>query len=266
MAYRAVAAAGFFDTKLGERVFFAAYDAYKGRLEARAADRLAQWAPAGSTVIDVGANVGFFTMRFASWVGEHGHVIAFEPERKNIRRLRQRIKKANFAARVEIVEGVAAETSGTLRLALNPYHPGDHKIALTGIAVQAWTIDDLLRGQQCPRVSLIKIDVQGAEVRVLRGARDTITRCRPTLFVEVDDAALQAAGFSADEMFDELESLGYRIYDPSDPSMPLTRAEAAAQRRRLGYSDHLIRSCPPGLRSRAETIDDGGYDIVRNDG
>ena len=58
-----------------------------------------------------------------------------------------------------------------------------------------------------PKVSLIKIDVQGAEIRVLRGARATIVRCHPALFVEVDDAALLAAGYSANQLFDEIEGI-----------------------------------------------------------
>ena len=240
-AYRIVAATGFFDTRFGERLFFAAYEAYKEWIEARTADTLARWVPAGTVAIDVGANIGFFTVRFARWVGRSGRVIAVEPEARNIRQLRRRIGNDKLGAHVEVVEGVAAESPGTLRLKLNPHHPADHKIGASGVTVRAWTIDELWRERQCPKVSLIKIDVQGAEIRVLRGARGTIGQCHPALFVEVDDAALLAAGYSANQLFDVIEGLGYSIYNPSDPSVPLTRAEAAAYRRTLGYADYLCR-------------------------
>jgi len=240
-AYRIVAATGFFDTRFGEKLFFAAYEAYKESIEARTADTLAQWVPAGTVVIDVGANIGFFTVRFARWVGQSGRVIAIEPEARNIRQLRRRIENDKIGAHVEVVEGVAAESSGTLHLVLNPHHPADHKIGASGMTVRSWTIDELWRDRQRPNVSLIKIDVQGAEIRVLRGARETILQCHPAIFVEVDDAALRAAGYSADQLFDEIESLGYSIYNTSGESAPIIRAEAATHRRTLGYADYLCR-------------------------
>jgi FkbM family methyltransferase len=241
IAYRIIAATGFFDTRIGEKMFFAAYDSYKEWLEAPAADALVKWVSTGTVVIDVGANVGFFTLRFASWVGQDGRVIAIEPEPKNIRQLRRRIESGQFSGRVDVIEGVAAERSRTLNLVLNPHHPGDHKIGTFGIAVPTWTIDEIMRKWQSPEVSLIKIDVQGAEVRVLRGARETILKWRPTLFVEVDDAALIQAGFSADQLFDEIEGLGYKIFNPSDPTVPLTKAKFGESRRALPYADYLCR-------------------------
>jgi hypothetical protein len=127
-----------------------------------------------------------------------------------------------------------------LRLAINPFHPADHRIGEEGLAVRAWTIDELVAARGWPAISLVKIDVQGAEVRVLRGARATIARFHPPLFVEVDDRALEEAGFSADLLFDEIERQGYRAYDPADPSVPLSRSKAALRRRALGYADYLF--------------------------
>ena len=86
---------------------------------------------------------------------------------------------------------------------------------------------------------MIKIDVQGSEVRVLRGAHETLRRYHPALFIEVDDDALVKAGFSADVLFDEIEAHGYRVYDPAHAEKPLTRAEADVMRQALGYADYL---------------------------
>jgi hypothetical protein len=143
---------------------------------------------------------------------------------------------------VEIFEGVAAETPGTLLLTLNPLHPADHRIGVTGIPVRSWTIDEILSDRGWPSVSLIKIDVQGSEVRVLRGAQETLRRYHPALFIEVDDDALLKAGFSADILFDEIEAHGYRIYDPARTEAPITRTEASIARKALGYSDYLCLS------------------------
>src|SRR5215471_2883968 len=70
-----------------ERVFLTFYNAYKNHFEAGPIDRLREFVPAGSIVLDVGANVGFFTLRFARWTGDDGQVIAIEPEEKNLRTL-----------------------------------------------------------------------------------------------------------------------------------------------------------------------------------
>jgi FkbM family methyltransferase len=240
-AYRGVAVTGLFETSFGKRLFLASYDIYKQRFEAGVAETLRPWVTPGSVVVDVGANNGFFTVRFARWVGTEGRVLAIEPEAENIRLLNRRIEKAGVAAAVEVIEGVAAEEPGMLRLALNPFHPADHRIGEEGIPVRAWTVDEIVSARGWPQVSLIKIDVQGAEIRVLRGSLDTIVRCHPVLFVEIDDRALGEAGFSADMLFDEIRGQGYRIYDPYKPSYPLTRSEAALQRRALGYADYLCR-------------------------
>jgi len=143
---------------------------------------------------------------------------------------------------VAVIEGVAAEASGTLRLTLSADHPADHRIGDRGILVKAHTVDDLVEAHGGLTVSLIKVDVQGAEVRVLRGALRTIRRFRPVLLIEIDDSALSAAGFSADVLLDELESEGYKFYEPHRPEQALTRAEAIERRRSLGYADFLCRA------------------------
>src|SRR5207247_124015 len=122
-----------------------------------------------------------------------------EPE--NFARLNRMIAKHGLSSVVETIQAVAAEQEGELKLELNSMHPADHKIATTGIAVTAHTIDDLLAKRNCPAVSLIKIDVQGAEERVLRGATRTLEKSHPALFIEIDDRALAAMGSSADRLF-----------------------------------------------------------------
>jgi FkbM family methyltransferase len=239
-AYRAAAASGLSGTGVGKRLLVAAYDFYKQHFEAEAAEALRTWARPGTTVIDVGAGMGFFTVRFARWVAPGGRVIAVEPETENLRLLRHRLESSGLAANVDVIEGVAAEEPGMLRLAINPFHPADHRIGKEGLPVRAWTIDELVAARGWPAISLIKIDVQGAEVRVLRGARATIARFHPRLFVEVDDRALEEGGFSVDLLFDEIERQGYRPYDPADPSVPLSRSKAALRRRALGYADYLF--------------------------
>lgn len=237
--YTKLADAGLFRTTLGTWLFTTLYGLYKSRFEAASIQSLQPWVRSDSTVIDVGANIGFFTINFARWVGPIGHVLAIEPEAENLRLLSREVSRRGLESRVDIFEGVAAEESGTLRLTLNPHHPADHRIGNTGIPVRAWTIDEIMELRGWPTLSFIKIDVQGSEVRVLRGAHETIKRCHPAMFIEVDDAALEKSGFSAETLFAEIESFGYRIYDAENPEKPLTRAEASLLRQTLGYADYL---------------------------
>ncbi len=116
-----------------------------------------------------------------------GRVIAIEPEARNVDSLRRRVQRAGLADTVECVQAVAAAQPGELRLAVNPTHPGDHQIAAQG---RAGPRRDPRRADagEARHVSLVKIDVQGAESMVLAGARSVLEEHRPALFVEVDDA------------------------------------------------------------------------------
>jgi len=211
--YRGIAARGLLAGGPGRRLFEAAYFGYKRHFEAGSPKRLEHVIAEGSTVIDVGANIGFYAVPFARRVGPQGRVIAFEPERANHRRLTARIAAAGLADRALLFEAAAAERSGRLRLAVNPDHPGDHKLAPDGaeggVEIAAHALDDLLAAHPGPPVSLVKIDVQGAELRVIRGARDLIGRDRPALFVEIDPDALASMGDSVEALIAMMDRLGY---------------------------------------------------------
>jgi FkbM family methyltransferase len=206
-----------------------------------------------TVVIDVGANVGFFTLRFASWVTGGGKVIALEPEAVNCARLRRAVSRAGSGAVVETVQAAAADVTGEGLLQINPGHPGDHKLGAAGVPVALTTLDDLLAARGWPEVSLIKIDVQGAEARVLAGARGVIERFRPALFVEVDDRLLRRFGSSARELLAWCASRGYaiRTLDGNPGSDPLTVSEALGVVGRKGYTDLLLLPADPAVRAAA---------------
>ncbi|MBT4395839.1 MAG: FkbM family methyltransferase [Acidiferrobacteraceae bacterium] len=211
-AYSITLKSGLLSTAFGNKLFEISYHLYKNWLEAKAVDRLQPWVHNSSTVIDVGANAGFFTRRFARWIGDDGFVMAIEPESKNIERLERFLSKEDVRDRVRIFQAVAAEEAGTLMLAINPVHPGDHRISEAGQPVEAVTLDGIVADQGWPDVSLIKVDVQGAEVRVLDGAREVLRRCRPALFLEIDPVALGEQNSSVAELVIRLRDASYFAY------------------------------------------------------
>ncbi|MFN0029650.1 MAG: FkbM family methyltransferase [Acidimicrobiales bacterium] len=248
-AYGTVAERGWLDRGPGRSLFEVCYGTYKLLWEAGTIGQLRALATPGTMVVDVGANVGFFTVRFARWVRPGGRVLAIEPEALNAAQLARRMQRKADGGRVEIVQGVATDHEGVEHLFVNRHHPGDHRIGLAGlegaIPVPAHTIDGLLAGRPACRVSLIKIDVQGAELRVLRGASATLAAHRPALFVEIDEPRLQEFGTSGREVIAHLTAQGYtghrvsrRGIGPAEEPAAL----AAAFARRYGDVLFLPRS------------------------
>jgi FkbM family methyltransferase len=201
---------GLLSTRAGQRIFAAAYDLYKSRWEAGEIAALKPLVQRGTTVIDVGANIGFFTRRFAEWVRPGGLVIAIEPEARNFQALKAMLSRCGLV-NVQAVQAVAAEAAGHLKLEVSPSSPADHRLSDTGIAVSAVTLDLVLAQHGWPAVSLVKIDVQGAEERVLRGAVEMLRRLRPAIFMEVDEAALRRMGSNAQNVLHLLGSEGYKV-------------------------------------------------------
>lgn len=206
--YGRVAQSGALENPVARRAFESVYLVYK-RWEAGPVRHLRPLVAPGSTVIDVGANIGFFSLMFADWVRPDGRVIAVEPEAQNMAGLRRRLRRRGLEREVLCVSAAAADSPGELRLALTPSHPGDHHIAETGEPVRAVTVDGLAADDPRP-VSLLKIDVQGAEALVIAGSRRILERDHPALFVELDDTSLRRLGASAAELIETLAELGYR--------------------------------------------------------
>src|SRR5688572_21512151 len=206
--YKGVCRTGLMSTRLGRGLFLAAYERYKGVWDADHLEALGKLVRPGTTVIDVGANVGFYTRRFAEWVRPGGEVIAIEPEEMNFSTLKRVIARRGLV-NVRGIQAAASESTGSLYLQKNPFHPADHRIADAGVKVIAVTIDNVLRERGWPKVSLMKIDVQGAEERVLRGAMGTLRELRPPVFMEVDEAALRAMGSSAESVLELMISCRY---------------------------------------------------------
>lgn len=224
-------------TAWGGRLFDLAYLSYKLAVEAGPIAALSRYLAPGSWAIDVGANIGVFTLRFARYC----NVAAIEPEERNFASLERRIAGAGAANRIVALRAVADTEAGERFLRVNPDHPGDHRLASTGAPVEAVTIDGLVAGRGLGPVSLIKIDVQGAELKVLRGADAVLTRDAPALFIEIDDEALRQQGASAGEVLDFLAARGYRPHRLRRRGAPvgLSRAEIENS---PGYLDVLFLS------------------------
>lgn len=167
----------------------------------------------GYVVYDLGANVGFFTVLAARLVGDKGRVYAFEPLPANLEGLRHNLALNNLR-HVEVIASAVSDVSGMTDLDVYDHgvmakiatsdsvdFQGGRAIANT-IPVSVVTLDEQVRdGMRPPDV--IKIDIEGAEVAALRGARHTLAAHRPVLICSLhatNDAILALA-----------EELGYEL-------------------------------------------------------
>src|SRR6266700_3463514 len=155
-------------TPVGRAAFERFYLIYKDWIEAPGAVHLAVYVDRGEWVIDVGANIGFFTEKFACWVKSGGRVIAIEPEPLNYSCLLRRVRNGGHDHVVITRKVVADARDGSIFLEVCKNHPGNHHISENaGLRAEARRIDSLVAELGSPQIGLIKIDTQGAELRVL---------------------------------------------------------------------------------------------------
>lgn len=154
-------------------------------------------------VYDIGANVGYFSLLAAELVGSHGQVYAFEPLPRNIAFLRQHIA-LNQLTNVAVVEAAVSDQNGSAAFDLGASSAMGHIADQGAMQVDLVRLDDLLADHQILPPDFIKIDVEGTEDAVLRGAQSLITTCQPTLFLDTHQreahasviATLQAWGYT----------------------------------------------------------------------
>jgi FkbM family methyltransferase len=193
----------------------------------------------GDTVIDIGANIGWFTLLAAARCGDSGHVHAFEPHPVIARYLNRSVQDSRIDSRVTLHQLALDEKRGEAVLGArantnNPGHNwllGNHEKSDTQFdrhKVATARLDDLL-----PDVSptVIKIDVEGAEARVMRGAREMLRRARPLVLSELFPEQLKAvSGVTVADFIGEMAQLGYRCRElgQAGPTHTLTDFPANA--------------------------------------
>jgi FkbM family methyltransferase len=161
----------------------------------------------GMVVLDIGANIGAHTLFFAQAVRSSGTVHAFEPQRIVFQTLAANVA-LNSLTNVHCHQVILGETPGSMMVPPLDYGKENNFGGLglgtfeVGEAVQVMSLDDL-DVEQC---DFIKLDVEGMELQVLRGARETLRRLRPLLYVENDRADRQ------DALIQELDAAGYTMY------------------------------------------------------
>jgi FkbM family methyltransferase len=180
----------------------------------------------GATFVDIGAHEGYCLLKAASAVGPSGHVIAIEPNPEMVRALRGNIQ-ASGATAVTVKPVACSDSETTLDLfTATQSNTGSSSLSKTnaslyGPAGQTYQVpvrplDAIIRETGVSRVDVVKIDVEGAEFQVLKGAHETLALYHPVLLVELDDHLLNSMGTSSAEIIDFLRSRGYTLHGTYD--------------------------------------------------
>jgi len=187
----------------------------------------------GVVVVDIGANIGAHTLPLARRVGQDGRVFAFEPTRFAYAKLQRNLElNPQLASRVRAEQMFLADTSAaSVPEAVYSSWPlnrsdNQHKkhggVARNTSGATAVKLDDYVLEHAIDRVHLIKMDVDGHECQVLRGAGNILKIHRPVIVMELAPYALREAGESLDELIGILSKAGYSLYaETSQALLPM---------------------------------------------
>lgn len=185
----------------------------------------------GGTFVDIGANIGYYTVLAARTVGPNGRVYGFEPEPVNYDTLRKNIA-LNELDNVIAEPLACSDRTADMQLFLDETNAGGHHLhdsrdGSRATAIRTVALDEYFSGRDA-NIDLIKMDIQGHEPVALRGMRETLRR-RPdaAIITEFDAPMIRSAGESPEGYLEELRSLGFRFTILSDYGRPVANAEAA---------------------------------------
>jgi FkbM family methyltransferase len=176
----------------------------------------AQLVKPGSIVLDLGANIGYYTVLAGLCAGPRGQVYAFEPESHNVALLRENVA-LNDLGNVTVAEAAAWSVSNAGELYLSADNKGDHRAYDGGngagsVPVQRVALDDWFADRE-RRIDVVKMDTQGSELRILQGMRGLLdaNRGRMRLIVEFWPHGLEGAGDSAAALVELLRGYDFTL-------------------------------------------------------
>jgi FkbM family methyltransferase len=200
-----------YDLDISDYMEHAVYFAYRDE----ALEALLVLAQGCRVIIDVGVNIGATSLNLAKLPSTE-LVLGFEPDKRNFEKAQTNLRLNEFGNVRFLNHGLGPESCVARLYRVNSDNKGMNRI-LSKTAnqfdfeeVRIKALDEVIADEPL-MVDMIKIDVEGYELKVLRGAVETINRCRPKLFIELDDDNLRSNGDSASELVRLLTDFDYQI-------------------------------------------------------
>jgi len=193
----------------------------------------------GDIVLDIGANIGYFTLLFAKAVGPEGHVYAFEPDPINFKYLSKNVK-INGYSNVTLINKAVSSTNGRSRLYISKDNIGDHRTYKSEeerdcIEIEMIRLDDFF-GKKNRRFDIIKMDIQGSEYHAVLGMKAILRENHNViLLTEYWPFGLNLCGVRPFAYIDLLKSCDLTLYSLNSKSN-LIRFKYEDEKRNPTYS------------------------------
>lgn len=234
------------------------FDMYYGLYEPSMRELVCALLRPGDVMFDLGAHVGYFTIAGAKRVGAQGAVHAFEALPANADALQANVR-ANQMRNVHVNRVAVADASGSILLhipAQRDHDAGgaatimDFFPAATALDIPAVALDDYIAAQSVGRIALVKMDIEAAEVRALRGMMRTLASQPPRrILSEVNTVRLRDSGYAPDILHTMLATYGYTSWQIQRERLIAARADT-----QTAVSNVLFLAADDPLVRRGETV------------
>ena len=180
----------------------------------------------GEVLVDVGANIGYFTLLMAKLSGPSGKIFSFEPEDKNFEILEKNVKINNYQNIVLEKKGVS-DHNGVNKFFLSSKNTGMHSLQKIRddskeVKIDVIKLDDYFSALDLvKKISLIKIDVEGAEFQVLNGMQTILKNENLKLLIEFIPEHLKKHGTNPSDVLKILEDNDFKIYQINENTKQL---------------------------------------------
>lgn len=253
----------YYGAKLNIRLFAhpVSMDLALGVYEYRKTRLFCQLAKEGMIAVDVGACEGNYSILFAQLIHDKGRVLAFEPDPENCRLLEANVRVNKFKS-IEVHQCALSDMEGTATFypggglgSLVPRSPWYAQFQREPIIVPVHKLDDVLDELNIRHVDIIKIDVEGSEILVLRGAERTLRNNRVHLLMDID----VESNAERKELYKLLDSFGYEVYRigkkltrirSADELLPFSRNGMVSEENSRTSHNGIMAS----LENRARTV------------
>jgi FkbM family methyltransferase len=204
----------------------------------------------GDTFIDLGANHGSYSLLASTLVGESGLVISFEPQPK-LAKLLERSLFATGSSAFEVLNIACTDSVAEAELFVPSDSSGSAGVyrSFSGttkhetVRISCTTLDSVLAERALPGRVFVKLDVEGSEASVLRGASTTLSRYAPLILLELNPQSAAAAGYSVAELLQLLCGLGYKRFSELNEfpdTIAWSQVESNPQRNLLAIPDTYV--------------------------
>jgi len=206
----------------------------------------------GDVAIDVGANIGYFTVILSKLVGSEGRVYAFEPTTKYCEILKRNIE-ANGIANCEVFQLGLSNKGQTVEIfndeASATIHVPEGMPLGYRETIKVTTLNDFVGEHGLRKIDFIKIDVDGHEPLIFEGAWDILDQYYPVILTEISQLHFLEVGITVWDFYAELRSRGYNIYDQAGLVEINSRSAFLIECGNYAYSSNVILS-KKSLRNR----------------